>query len=430
MAAWRGAVGLAGAGLLMEACYLAVTLRLPWLRYATRLQSWSELLGDGALVTGLSAVVVLVAAYLAGWWWVRKRRAARALVWAFAFAFAATLFWLLPITSDLFHYLGQAHALTDLKVNPLTDAPVDEGKDRLLSAFPTDYLSQPSAYGPAWIVLASPGTLAHHDLLIGTLYLKGLATAAFLLCAWLIERLVRELHPGREVETLYLFAWNPLLVWMAIGDGHNDVVMMAAVLLATWLLLGRKWAVSFATLVISIWIKYVSVTLLPVFALYTWQHLRAAEPREIRTTLVGSGITAGLVSLLFLVPLDVMEAVPAIASRFLQPANWRGDAGTTPTWLLVIGLAIYLVAYLFIIRRLAAGDGSFHRLGDAAFAVVLLAFVLGAARAQPWHLAWPAALAGLSSQRWAWPVVIALSGVLMAGQVWVEWGMPGLGGGS
>jgi hypothetical protein len=63
---------------------------------------------------------------------------------------------------------------------------------------------------------------------------------------------------------------------------------------------------------------------------------------------------------------------------------------------------------------------------DTGFLVSLLVFLFGAARSQPWHLIWPASLAGLSTQRWAWPMVILLSALMLVTQIWVEWGTPGL----
>jgi hypothetical protein len=67
-----------------------------------------------------------------------------------------------------------------------------------------------------------------------------------------------------------------------------------------------------------------------------------------------------------------------------------------------------------------------QRILDAGFLVSLLVFLLGAARSQPWHLIWPVSLAGLSAQRWAWPVVMVLSAMMLVSQIWVEWGTPGL----
>ena len=63
---------------------------------------------------------------------------------------------------------------------------------------------------------------------------------------------------------------------------------------------------------------------------------------------------------------------------------------------------------------------------NACFAAALLVFLLGAARSQPWHLVWPAALAGLSRWQWAWPLVAALSALMLVAQLWIEWGTPGL----
>ncbi len=61
---------------------------------------------------------------------------------------------------------------------------------------------------------------------------------------------------------------------------------------------------------------------------------------------------------------------------------------------------------------------------NVGFLALLLAFFLGAARSQPWHLLWPAALAGLSDYRWAVPVIVGLSGIMLAVQVGVEWAVP------
>ncbi|MGD8397597.1 MAG: hypothetical protein PVG11_01935 [Anaerolineae bacterium] len=422
----RGTVAFVGLGVVAEAVYLAACLRLPWWRYGDHLYSWSGILGRdiGTMAVALAAGALLMGVYLLGWRVLRAGEVSRRTVWVFVLLFAVTLFWLLPITSDLYHYLGQAYTLTDLGGNPLQEAPLAVAHDPLLLAFPADYFFSPSAYGPAWLILSAPGTLARHDLVAGIFYLKGLATAAYLLCAWLVEKLVGELRPGDAIEALYLFAWNPLVAWMAVGDGHNDVVMMAAVLLALWFLLRTRWAVAFGTLAISVWIKYVGVVLVPLALLHAWRRVRRPQALAVW------GATAAVVSILFLLPLDAVETLPAIARRFFHPENWTGSAGAAATWGLVLGSMLYAGAYLFLVRRLATGAPSFARLGDTAFLAFLLAFLLGAVRAQPWHLIWPAALAGLSQRRWAWPVVAGLSGLMLVTQIWIEWGMPAPGGGT
>jgi hypothetical protein len=266
---------LLAAGVVSEAVYLAVSLRLPWWRYATHLQSWSQLLGGGWLPLAgcLAGIAVLAAAYLWGWRLVRRTadvhrmsgvhrtagvhrtEAARRLVWAFAALYAATVFWLLPITSDLFGYLVKAHLYTDLGENPLEDAPLEGPLDPFVLAYSGPYAGYSSAYGPAWTLLSAPATVGRYDLMGGLFYLKGLAAAAYLGCAWLVERLLRRLRPDDALSGLYLFAWNPLVVLLAVGDGHNDIVMMALALLAVWLLLREQWLSAAGFLALSIWIK-------------------------------------------------------------------------------------------------------------------------------------------------------------------------------
>jgi hypothetical protein len=451
MAFRRGALLLV-AGLVSETVYLVVVVRLPWWRYGHSLHSWSQLLGRdlGMLAVCLAGVGVLAAAYLWGWQLVRKGRGARWIVWGFAALYALTLLWLMPITSDVFAYLGHAHLFTDLGLNPLQISPRDVAGDGLLQAYPTHYASYPSIYGPAWVLLSAPGTLGPHDVVGGLSYLKGLAAVAYLGCAWLLERLLRQRRPAAALEGLYCFAWNPLVLLMAVGDSHNDVVMMALVLLALWFLLREWWVAAFGALALSVWIKAVAAIYVPLFFIYALgaRLTRLGTPSTGREglTQAGSDISDGVlqerdcphwmaavagglalvgVSLLVLFPFWDPQLLPGMVGRLLRPANWQVGATALSARGLVLGLLLFALVYLVLAWRFVRRRRSFGRLASASFCVSLLAFLLGAARSQPWHLIWPAALAGLSDRRWAPAVVAGLSFVMLAAQLWVEWGAPG-----
>ena len=247
------------AGLLSAAVYLVLAGRLSWWRYGGTLQSWAQLLGEDRATCGicLGGIGILMALYLWGLRSVRTGGVERRTIWAFAFVFAAVLLWLMPITSDLFAYLSHAHMLTDLGANPLLQAPLDF-QDPLLLSYSTVYAARPSVYGPAWVLLSAIGTVGPHDVPVGLFYLKGLAVVAYLGGAWLVERILLDFRPKVALEGLYLFAWSPLVLLMAVGDGHNDMVMMALALLATWLLLKERLVLAFGVLALSVWIKYVS----------------------------------------------------------------------------------------------------------------------------------------------------------------------------
>lgn len=427
-------LSLLAAGLVTEGIYLVVSFRLSWVRYGECLRSWREILGGGSgcFVACLIGVAALLIAYLAGWQSVRDAGAERAVIWGFATLFAVTLFWLLPITSDLFGYLVHSHVFTDLGGNPLLDVPLDLAPDGLVSAYPVVYAREPSAYGPVWALASAPATVGSFDVTWGLIYLKGLATVAYLGSAWLLERILRNVRPSMACEGLYLFAWNPLVLLMAVGDGHNDIVMMAAVLLAVWWLLRQRWTLSFVVLMLSVWIKYISLIFLPIFVLHTWHRL---GKRQRGSALVRAGLAVLGISVMVMAPFWQARWPEEIVERLFRPANWRGGDLSLAAWSLAVGLVMLVVVYAVLVsrmhRELLSGAGSgqqrlFQRLLDVGFAVSLSAFVLGMARSQPWHLIWPVAWAGLSSRRWAWPVLVGLSAVMLVVQLWVEWGTPGI----
>jgi hypothetical protein len=371
---------------------------------------------------------LLMALYLWGLRSVRSGGVGRRTIWAFAMVFAGVLLWLLPITSDLFSYLSHAYMFTDLGANPLLQAPLDF-EDPLILAYSTVYAVRPTVYGPAWVLVSAIGTVGPNDLPFGLLYLKGLAAVAFLASAWLVERILLHFRPEAALEGLYLFAWNPFVLLMAVGDGHNDIVMMALALLAIWLLLKERWVLAWSVLALSVWTKYVSLALAPLFVIYMWQHLARGERWILLRSLTRSILAAALVSFAAISPLGSVEGLQAIAERLMHPLSWRGEYAGQSALVLGIGLFLLLLVYAGLLVRVLRGSGSFQRLINVGFLALLLTFFLGAARSQPWHLLWPAALAGLSDYRWAMPLVIGLSGSMLAVQVGVEWGTPGFMGG-
>jgi hypothetical protein len=413
------------AALVGEAVYLTITVRLPWPRYGGSFTSWSHILGTGwgAFAACMAGIAVLVAAYLWGWRLVRAGEVPRWAIWGAAVVYVLTLIWLLPITADLFLYLVRAHMFTDLGINPLQVAPLSLPGDSLLASYAIRYEARPTVYGPAWTLLSAPGTLGRADAVLGFLYLKGLAAAAVLGCAWLLERILREVRPAAAMEGLYLFAWNPLVLLMAVGDGHNDAVMMVLVLLAAWLVVRARWALAFGVLALSVWVKYISVLLFPLFLIYVWWRLAPQGKHRRRVLLEGVLVAAG-VSVLVVAPFWYPDLIPGLLVRLARPAN-SAMPGLSE-WVLSVGLGLFAVGYAALLGSLARGPHTPARLMDMGFGVTFLVFVLGAARSQPWHMLWPAALAGLTDKRWVWPTVIAMAAALLAGQVWIEWGTPGL----
>jgi hypothetical protein len=222
---------------------------------------------------------------------------------------------------------------------------------------------------------------------------------------------------------------------MAVGDGHNDIVMMALVLLAAWLLLRKRWAWSAAALALSAGVKIVSLAFIPLAIGYALGASRrvlsggqdvAAEPGRI--AILGRGLLATIgVGLLMIIPAGGLAYVFAEAQRLLHPDNWQAGMASVASLAFSVGLALFALAYGFVALRLFRAGAPRDRTLESLFLVSLLAFVFGAARAQPWHLIWPLSLAGLVRWAWAWPVTIGLSAVFVLAQLWVEWGMPGLG---
>ena len=340
-----------------------------------------------------------------------------------------------PFAVDFFHYLGEGRLLWVEGENPMVRGPGE--------FFPIamSYGNEPAAYGPLWYWTLAPPVLAGGDdfprsLLILKAWMVGWGALAALLgalTARILSRRPDPSAPGRELLVAVAIGWNPYVLWRVAGNGHNDIVMMAFALLAVWLAVTAasrdatsegttpswRWLWVPPALTASILVKYVSLLLVPVFAIYVLR-----RPPEARRTLLRP-LAAG-------VALSLLLAVAAFAPMWeglsvFDQVREQGDRVITSTPRLIaiairdwfdvgrdradeiglrVGAGLFLLAAAWLLWRQRAGA---EALVAAAASLLLLYGLLGVGWFRPWYFLWVVTLAPLLPGRWWLAVAVATS---------------------
>jgi hypothetical protein len=201
-------------------------------------------------------------------------RAQWILVAGFALAFNAVLLPMYSVdAADIYDYIIRGRMSAVYGLNPMHDVPNQVQNDPFYSFAAWHDVS--SAYGPGWESLASlTSRLAGDDPIANVIAFKLVALAGYALTALLIGLTLRRLAPRRTLTGVVLFAWNPLVVFMTGGRGHNDLVMTACILFSVYCL-ARRWYVA-ATLgaLVGALVKFIPILLIPIIGLVALRELR------------------------------------------------------------------------------------------------------------------------------------------------------------
>jgi hypothetical protein len=347
-------------------------------------------------------------------------RAAIVVVVAVGLAALLLLLFAHPTTSlDLYDYLYRGQIAARYGANNFVQSPEDfRTVDRLY--WYTAWRRATTAYGPLWELLSiavarlsGPGLLS---LLIG---FKLLSALGWLLCAvaiWLSSS-----HEQRPLA-VYLWLWNPLVLWELLGAGHNDGWMLLFGVLALWAL-PRSPTLALLLLTAGALIKYPLGLLAPV--------LLAAALAERPSWWARGALLLRVVLLcgsLVLIAYAPWWVGPATLQQLhdrtdlftnsplaLLRALWQPDHGGPQ---LNARLAL-LGQLLLVLGVLAAGLRAWFRPRQrvAVSAALLLWFSVAASPwVQPWYLIWPIALLALQPRQVRPRITLAafaLSGLLL-----------------
>ena len=177
----------------------------------------------------------------------------------------------LPVLAiDAYSYLVDAmHAHAGL--NPYEHAVSEAAGTRLGQQLET-YGWRPvhgiSPYGPVWMHLARAIGVFATDIEIGVRVVKLIALAATALAAYVI---FITAGPESRARAFTIFWWNPAVIIEGAGEGHNDAVMVLAVVVSLAALHARAPVLAAGALTVAVLTKWLPAIFGPIYLAYVWR---------------------------------------------------------------------------------------------------------------------------------------------------------------
>ncbi len=271
-------------------------------------------------------------------------------------------------------------------------------------------LHTPLAYGPAWVLLAGPPTvLAGFDHLLRLLLAYKVFSFVLLILSGLVIYAYHDDEKSRW-SGAYAFLANPLILYEAVGNAHNDLIM-TFFLLATVLALKRESWLTLPLLALAALIKVFAIVLVPLFVLAIfarrWSRTKILLPALVALAIVfvvvmpfwanGKMIGGMLRGMAFANGLKT-ASVFSLATTYLEQ---RQASATTFSAVRLLFGGLFVVSALVVVWRL--------RKFELALAYVLLLLYTLVGSIQPWYWIPVIGLLALNHDRVAFSYLVLAS---------------------
>ena len=294
--------------------------------HITSLGTWSE----AALLLG--SFLLLFLCYLLALRFLPKRVSIRYIV--ASASLLGIICVLIPVVTspDLFSYIIYARMETLYHLNPLTTTPLALPKDIVYNYL--YWKDQPSAYGPTWIMLS--GLLQECiALLFGVKNIAGMVLSLRILgllahlwstlLVWSLSGHIQRLYGTSKLHTRIFatlaFAWNPLLLFEACVNAHNDTVMLLFILLGLWVLIRHTSLLSYVWIALlfalATCLKANVALLFPGLLLYVW-----LQPRRVQALCIVVSVYIGTILVLYVPFWDSGAMLRVLA---INPGAFRNE---------------------------------------------------------------------------------------------------------
>jgi alpha-1,6-mannosyltransferase len=339
------------------------------------------------------------------------RLSGRAVLMTIAALYAVILLAPPLVSTDIFSYGAYGRMGTVYGTSPYLHGPAAISLDPLYPFIGAKWVTTPSAYGPVFTALSY--VLAPLSIAASVFAYKAIAAVASLVTVAVVWNAARW-RGVNPVKAAALVGLNPLTVIYGVGGGHNDLLMLAAMVAGLYAILQHQDRAGGGLLTVATGIKLTAGLLLP-FAI-AGGAIRRTGRRDI---VVGIGVVGGLVlamsfALFGTGPLHL----PATIRLSQSLGDWHSIPGfiTSRLGLGTVGhvtgvvLAVaFVIGTALLVRRVWRGQLDW--IDGAGWATV--AMLATASSLLPWYAAWLMPLAALGTDRRLWRASIVLTGVVL-----------------
>ncbi len=383
------------------------------------------------------AFMVLTLMIMGGFLWAisvfRRMDLSFSAVAGFAVLLSIILVFTPPLLSkDLFSYIYYGRTLSVYGMNPYEVTP-QMLPDPLLFFVGRYWKNTGSVYGPLFTYFSALLTLVAGRGITANIYaFKGCMALFHLANTAMIWDLLKRSDPERRSFLSMLYAWNPLVLMMSVGGGHNDIMMMTLALLALVFLQRGRRQLFFLALTLSVMVKFITGILLIAYLIHlTAKRIPGREKLKEAAALLciflaltiafylpfwrGPGTARYFLQNLslhnFFSPGGLLSALFASALRFLL---WfpRGTADLLGG---IMARMILTPVFLLALWRKPRQASCDLEMGECFFAVIM-AYILTVNFFNPWYMVW--AFAFLPLRPWDRVSWAALAG----GNLSMTWG--------
>jgi len=361
---------------------------------------------------GVVSVLVAMFAFYALAMHAAHRLSARAVLMAIAALYALVLLAPPLVSMDIFSYSAYGRMGTLYGANPYLHGPIAiPSVDPLYPFVGAKWVTTPSAYGPVFTALSY--ALAPLSVAASVLAYKAIAAIAGLVTVAVVWNAARW-RGVNPVKAVALVGLNPLMVIYGVGGGHNDLLMLAAMVAGLYAILQHRDRTGGGLLSLATGIKLTGGLLLP-FAIAGGAIRRAGRREIVIGAVIASVLIAGLsVALFGAGPLHL----PVTIEHSQSSGDWHSIPGFITSRLglgtigHITGLVLtgaFVVCCLWLVRRVWRGQLDW--IDGAAWATV--AMLATASSLLPWYGAWLLPLAALGTDRRLWRTSVGLTGAIL-----------------
>ena len=357
-----------------------------------------------------SARWVLMAGFLAlaglnwlGWHSAMKAqgKAAWSIVLGGFILFAIILLFLYPFdAADIFDNIVHGRIISIYHANPFIKVGSDFKTDLFYPYMGWKFT--PSAYGPAWELMAALTTIIAGNGIIANVIafklLLGIFMVGSAVCLFFI---LQQYMPERTLANILLFIWNPIVLYETFGNGHNDIVIVFFMLAAAWAMVRRRYVLAVLALLVGTLVKFVPALLLPLVVVIAWRELPKMRSR-IRFLITGGFFSLILIFLAYgpfwqgFQVLGIARRQTMFTTSISSIAYYllRTSLGAVPTgtWITRITAAVTLIFVLWQCFK-AWHDLSWMSFQKASFNILMFYMLVSIMWFHNWYTIWPLGLA-------------------------------------